>query len=419
VSELTLLRKLLRLEGMSVTAFEFADAAEDATHKTLRLWVKPWKNGCRCQVCERRCPIVSQGRDERSWLDISTFGRRVELRYRPREIACPTHGRGQEMIPWAAPRARLTYRAEWRLCVLCTLMTQKAAAEVMCMPTSTVSDNLHRIINRVRTGHRIKGLVSIGVDEISYKKGQKYVTLVYDLDRSKVLWVGEGKGRETLDRFFNEELTKEQKDAIRWASCDMANAYTEGIKAHCQNVKLVIDRFHVVKRLNEAVDEVRKEEWRQLEGEQKKAVKGLRWLLRRSPLSRTKGDTRALNALAKGNRRIYRAWELKDEFEHFWSYAYVGSARKFLEQWATRALRSRIPSMRKFVATLRNYQENILTYIERSLTNAVAEGINRVVKLAKNRASGYRGVQAFADMIYLLVGDVDIPVHIPSTLRSL
>jgi transposase len=184
-------------------------------------------------------------------------------------------------------------------------------------------------------------------------------------------------------------------------------------------VCLVIDRFHVVKKLNEAVDEVRQEEWRQLEGEQKKVVKGLRWILGLSSLSRTRGDTRTLNALARSNRRIYRAWELKDEFEHFWSYSDVGSARSFLKRWMTRALRSRLPSMRKFVNTLRNYQENILTYIERALTNAPAEGINRLVKMAKDRASGYRGVEAVADMIYLLVGDLDIPAHIPSSLKSL
>jgi transposase len=413
VSGPKVLSKLLRLEGMKVTGFKFTDY-----RKELSLSVRPFKNGCRCPVCERRCPILSQGRDEREWLDISILGWRVVLRYRPKEIQCPTHGRAQELIPWAAPLARVTYRSEWRICTLSQLMTQKAASQVLRIPKSTLSDILHRVITRVRTGHRVRGLVSVGIDEVSYKKGQKYVTLVYDLDQAKVLWVGEGKGRKTVDRFFKEELTQQQRDAVQWACCDMANAYTEAIKKHCRNAKLVIDRFHVVKKLNEAVDAVRKEQWRQLDGAQKKAVKGLRWLLGLSSLSRTKGDTRAINAIARSNRRIYRAWELKDEFEHFWSYSYIGSARKFIENWMTRALRSRLPSMRKFVNTLRTYLENILTYIERALTNAAAEGINRLVKMAKNRASGYQGVQAFADMIYLLVGDLDIPDHIPSTLRT-
>jgi transposase len=415
VSDLKLLSKLLRLEGMKVTAYKFKGRDD----KDMHVWVKPHKNGCRCPRCGRRCRIISQGRQLRSWEDIAVLGRKVALWYRPKEIECPTHGRAQEEIPWAAPYARATYRTEWRICALSQLMTQKAAAQVLCMPTSTVSDILHRVITRERAGHRVGKVTSLGIDEIAYKKGHKYLTLVYDLDRAKVLWIGEGKGRETIDRFFKEVLTKEQREAILWASTDMASAYTEAIKEHCPNAKLVIDRFHIVKKLNEAVDEVRKEQWRELDTEQRKAIKGLRWLLGLSSLSRTKGDTRALNALARGNRRIYRAWELKDEFEHFWSFSYLASARKFLERWMTRALRSRLPSMREFVNTLRNHLENILTYIERSLTNAVAEGINRLVKMAKNRASGYRGAESFADMIYLLVGDLDIPELIPSTLKTL
>jgi transposase len=107
------------------------------------------------------------------------------------------------------------------------------------------------------------------------------------------------------------------------------------------------------------------------------------------------------------------------EFEHFWNYRYRASAEKFLKRWITTALRSRIPSLRKFVATLRNHFENILAFVDRNLTNAVGEGLNRIVKIVKNRASGYRNLDSFADLIYLTVGDHDIPAHIPSQLRTL
>lgn len=213
MSDRKLLARLLRLTGMKVTGYKFTDY-----DKQVDVWVKPYKNGCRCPECERRCPIVSQGRDERNWNDISVLGRRVVLWYRPKKIRCPTHGRAQEQIPWAAHHARVTYRTQWRICARGQLMTQKAAAEILCMPTSTVSDILHRVITRVRSGHRIRGLVSLGVDEIAYKKGHKYLTLVYDLDLAKVVWVGEGKGRETIDRFFNEVLSEDQKKRILWAS---------------------------------------------------------------------------------------------------------------------------------------------------------------------------------------------------------
>ena len=154
------------------------------------------------------------------------MGMKVILWYAPKTILCPTHGRVQEEIPWAPALSRITYRLEWRICALCQIMTQKAAAEILKMAPSTLSDLLHRIINRVRDGHKIRGVKTLGVDEISFCKGRKYATIVYDLDRARVLWVGRGKGRETIDRFFNECLSKGQKERIQWASCDMSPAYT-------------------------------------------------------------------------------------------------------------------------------------------------------------------------------------------------
>ena len=255
-----LLSALLHLKELKINGFEFR-----RRDKELHLDVKPYKNGCRCPECQRRCRIVRHGDKPRCWVDITIIGMRVILYYAPKEVECPTHGRLQEEIPWAAAHARSTYRLEYRICGLCQIMTQKAAAEILALATSTLSDALHRIISRVRAQHRIRGLVTLGVDEISYCKGRKYATIVYDLDRSCVVWIGKGKGRETIDRFFLEALSDDQKRRIKWASCDMSRAYIQAIKDHCPNATLVdIDRFHLVKALNEAVDEVRKEEWRRL-----------------------------------------------------------------------------------------------------------------------------------------------------------
>ena len=389
VSNRKLLRKILRLKSLKITCFWFMHR-----EKELHLAVKPYKNGCRCPACGRRGRIVHQTTELRRWEDIALIGTRVLLWYAPKEIQCPTHGRVQEEIPWAAAYARISYRLEWRICALCQLMTQKAAAEILLMPTSTLSNLLHRVITRVRRGHTIRALVSLGVDEISFCKGRKFATLVYDLDRAQVLWVGPGKGRDTIDRFFNDGLSTGQKARIAWASCDMSPAYIGAITHHCPHVTLVIDRFHLVKALNQAVDEVRKEQWRALDTPGRTAIKGLRWLLSMHSRHRTKGHTRFLNNLRNSNRRIHRAWVLKDEFEHFWTYRYRASAEKFLRRWMTAALRSRIPTLRQFVATLRTHLEHILAFIDRHLTNAVGEGLNRIIKIVKNRASGYRHLGA-------------------------
>ena len=287
----------------------------------------------------------------RYWDDVVLCGSRCVLVYAPREIQCPTHGRIQERIPWADAYSRITYRLEYLILSLCRLMTQKAAALLLHIPQSTLSDLLHRKTESASRGHKITGLTRLGIDEISYRKGKKYATIVYDMERACVVWVGEGKGRDTADRFFKEALTIEQRRHIRFACCDMSRAYMGASQAWCPNAVLVLDRFHIVKALNTAVDEVRKEEWRKARGKDKEVVKGLRWLLYMHSSNRTKSDTRKLNILKLSNRRIHRAWLLKDEFEMFWDYSYTGSADSFLQRWITAALRSRIRPLKVFAIT--------------------------------------------------------------------
>ncbi len=399
---------LLHLKSIKVTGVWFENR-----YKELHLSVKPYKNGCLCPKCGRRGRIVSYAKKARVWRDIPLGFVGVFFHYLPRDIKCKVHGRIQEDVPWASPYSRETYRFEYLLVRYCCDMSQKKAAEQLRIPKSTVSDILHRLIKRGRQGHKIRSLRVIGIDEVSYRKGRRYATVVYDISRAQVVWVGKGKGRSTIDRFFLEELSDYQKANIRYATCDMSKAYVGAIKDHCPDATLVLDRFHIVKSLNEAVDEVRKEQWRIFDKDERKAIKGLRWLLYRHSSTRTKKDTRILNALRKSNRRIYRAWVLKDEFEQFWNYKAPWAADRFLKRWTTAALKSRLEPLRNFVKMIRKYKDNILTFVKTRLTNAVAEGINRIIRMTKNRASGFHTFDTFSDMIYLVVGDVDIAKQIP------
>ena len=408
------IRKLLKIKDFSVVDFWFEER-----NKVLNLLVKPYKNGCRCPLCNRRCSIVRILAGPRRWRDLVVCGCKIFLWYCPKEICCPTHGRIQEKIPWADSYARVTYRFEYIMFVYCQLMTQKAAATILHIPASTLSDMLHRGINRIRDGHRIRGLTSIGIDEVSYKKRHKYATIVYDIDRSCVVWVGKGKGSETIDQFFTKFLNAYQKKKIKWATCDMSRAYIGAIEKHCPNAALVLDRFHIAKALNDAVDQVRKEQWRKASPDIRKALKGLRWLLFKHSSNRSKKDTRVLNLLRKGNRRIHRAWVLKDEFEQFWDYKAPWAAKKFLKRWMTAALKSRLEPIRKFVKTIKKHIDRLLPFVKSRLTNATAEGLNRIIKIVKNRASGFRTLRAFSDMIFLTVGDLDIPAQIPARFRTL
>ncbi len=409
-----LVSKLLKFKGFRAVNLWF----EGKGVGDIIVAVKPHKNGCRCPQCGRRGKIV-RIMPPRRWRDVRVCGRTVWLHHSPREIRCPTHGRRVEASPWADPGARSTYRLEYLLLRCCQAMPQNAAAQMLGMPTSTLSDILHRVIGRVRQGHQIRDLKKIGIDEISYAKGHKYATVVYDLDRSCVVWVGRGKARQTIDQFFKDELSLYQKAKIKWACCDMSETFIGAILQHCPNATLVLDRFHVVKALNDAVDEVRKEQWREACAEDRKALKGLRWLLYRHSSTRSRKDTITLKALEKANQRIYRAWRLKDEFEQLWNYKAPWAAKRFLNTWTTAALRSRLEPLKKFVRTVRKHADGILAFVEIRLTNAAAEGINRIIKIVKNRASGFRGLDAFADLIFLTVGDLDIPAQIPARFRTL
>lgn len=380
--------------------------------------VKPHKNGAQCPACGCRGKIIRTMKPRR-WRDVRVCGQNVFLLYSPREIRCRTHGRVTEEIPWAAAFSRVTYRFEFLMLRMCSAMEQREAAELLGISPSTLSDLLHRAIRRVRDGHKIRELKTVGIDEISYARGRKFATVVYDLDRSCVVWIGAGKGRETIDRFFREALSPYQRSQIKWACCDMSEAYMRAIKEHCENATLVLDRFHIVKALNGAVDEVRKEAWREAQGDDRKKLKGLRWLLYRHSTNRSRKDTNTLKALEKSNRRIYRAWRLKDEFEQFWEYKRRSAAENFLKSWAATAMKSRLEPLKQFVNILRTHAQDILAFVETGLTNAVAEGLNRIIKIIKNRASGFRTLDAFTDLIFLCVGDVNIPEQIPARFRTL
>ncbi len=147
-------------------------------------------------------------------------------------------------------------------------------------------------------------------------------------------------------------------------------------------------------------------------------LKGLRWLLYRHSFTRSRKDNCTLRALEKANNRIYRAWRLKDKFEQFWNYKAPWATERFMKGWMTSIMRSQLEPMKKFVSTLRKHYDGVMVFIGTRMTNAVGEGINHIVKIVKNRASGFRTLGAFTDLIYLTVGDVDIPAQIPYSINA-
>jgi transposase len=406
-----LLRTLLGFKNLAVTGHEML-----IRKGVLWLSVKPYKNGARCPHCGRPGKIVKRNRKQiarasRTWRDLPVGGLATAITYSPREITCDTHGRVQEDIPWAAKYSRTTYRFEFQMMRLCKVMTQKESAAQLGVPAPTLAEMLHRCVGRYRDGHKLRGLRSLGVDEISYRRGHRYLTIVYDLSRSHVVWVGEGKGRETIDRFFNEVMSAGQRARVGVACCDMSRTYIGAIEHHLPKALLVLDRFHVIKALNESVDEVRKEVWRAASKAERKELKGVRFIILKNKKNRTRHEHRVMAEMGRTQRQVARACELKDELSHFWTYLNPNNAEKFLKGWKKRIKLSRIEPLKKFAKTLEAHWDGVLASWT-GVTNAVAEGLNRIIRMTKNRASGYRSTDNFANMIYLIVGDLDLPGRI-------
>jgi transposase len=167
------------------------------------------------------------------------------------------------------------------------------------------------------------------------------------------------------------------------------------------------------------MDEVRKDAWRQADKTGKKALKGVRWLMYKHSSNLSEEDTKSLRSLYTGNRRIHRAWVLKDEFEQFWDCKDQTTAGEFLDSWCQTANRSRLEPVKKFVKTIKKHKHRLVPFVEYRLTNAIAEGLNRVIKIVKNRASGFRNLTAFSDLIFLTVGDCNIPAQIPAKFHAI
>jgi len=267
---------------------------------------------------------------------------------------------------------------------------------------------VRRVVDELLPSNLLDGLVCIGVDETSYKRGHRYITVVTDLVSGLVVWVGEGKSAVTLGQFF-ERLGPERAAKLELVTMDMGGAFQKAVKAWAPNADVVFDRFHVVKLLLEAVDEVRREECRELYGDARKALKGSRFALLRNPKHLTPADTETIARIESQNRKLARAYALRVDFEQFWDIHDEKKARVFLMRWTRAALLSRREPLIRFAKTVRKHMDGILGFIRwGGATNARLEGMANKIKLCIHKAFGFRSVPALIGMIHLCCSGITL-----------
>jgi len=275
---------------------------------------------------------------------------------------------------------------------LCRVLPIKHVAEYLRLSWDTVKATDKAYLEENLGPVDLSGVEQIVMDEFAIHKGHRYATVIVDASNKRVLWVGRGNGREDIRPFF-EMLGSEGRQQLKAVAMDMNGAYEEEVRYQCPLVEIVFDLFHVVAKYGrEVVDRVRLDEADRLRDDKpaRKVIKGARWLLLRNRENVKQEDRIKLDELLQANRKLTTVYVLKDDLKQLWDYVYAGAARRFWEQWYSRAMHSRIEPLKKFARRLKEYLPGILAHCRWPLHTSLLEGINNKIKVIKRMAYGYR-----------------------------
>ena len=399
---------------------------------TIAIKAHPTKGEqCRCGICGRKSVRYDNGRGgTRSWRTCDWNTHKVYIVADIHRVMCPKHGVVTASVPWARHKSRFTKEFEELATWLSLSCTKTAVASLLRISWNTIGP----VISRMRAeldanpAARFAGLVRIGVDETSYKKGHKYITVVINHDTGKVIWAHEGHGKTIFTKFF-KLLSKEQLANIQLVSGDSAKWIQECINDFCPTAKRCIDPFHVVQWATEALDEVRRLAWRDAlknsadkttkeRGRPKKGatekdttakdLKGSRFALGKAPEHLTKKQQAQLEFIAKADKRLYRAYLLKEKLRLVFQCENVAIAKEELDGWIKWAQHCRIKVFVELQRKIRRHYDAILATMEHHLSNAVLEATNRKIKLVVYMAYGFRNIDNMIDMIMLRCSDIDV-----------
>jgi transposase len=401
----TFIRKQLGLKAHTVTRVE-------ETERFMIVHIdRLGRRMLRCGVCRQRCRKVHSVRKTREWRDLSMRKLQLRLRYRPRRIHCPRCGLRVEDFPWAEPWARVTTALANAVAMLARELSWQGTARQYGLNWKSVATVVKRAVE-YGLRHRARPPVHvIGIDEVSRRKGQVYLTVVYDLERRLLLWVGDDRTEEAVRPFFTEEMGRRRCQTLRVVCMDMWAPYAHLVREYATNAKLLFDRFHIVKHLNEAVDAVRRELWRRLTSKDRVTVKGTRWLLLKNPWNLTQDQNERLSTLVRWNTPLVRAWYLKEAFQLFWSYKQPWRAEQHLRKWMDSAMRSKLEPFKKFVKMLRSHLGGILPWTTIRLSNGAVEGMNNKIKSISHRSFGFRTASNFIAAIYHCCARLPLPAE--------
>lgn len=402
--------------------------------------VRPYKRAQRrCPHCGRACEFYDMANRgvPRLWRAMDLARSTCYLEYAPCRVLCPKHGVVTEAVPWARHKARFTRDFEDWVAWLAVHCTISAASELARVEWHSVGDVCRRVYSELeakRGASRFDGVRRIGIDETSYKKGHKYITVVVDHDRGCLIWAHEGTGKDVLNLFL-DELTREQRRAIEVVTADGAKWIRRLVKRRCPNAKWVMDPFHVVQWMNDALDGVRCEEWNAAraavkaakprpegkrgrpakdelapekvkELEEEASIKGSRYALVKNPEDLTDNQREKLEALKKkAGSRLLRAWELKEDLRAVFQAADATEAAELLDDWTRGAAYCKISKVVAVEKKVRRRRDDIIAAVELDISNGRVEAINNKIKVTVRMGYGFRNTDNLVSLLMLRCGD--------------
>lgn len=376
----------------------------DGAGLAIEIQVRPRANSRpRCSGCGRRGP----GYDTlpaRRFEFVPLWGIAVFLVYAMRRVSCGQCGVRVEAVPWGSGKRQLTDTYAWFLARWARRLSWTEVAEAFHTSWEKVYRAVEMAVEWGRAHQSLTGVEAIGIDEIQWQRGHRYLTLVYQIDEGcrRLLWVGFDRRVKTLLRFFRW-FGKDRSAALRFICSDMWRPYLKVIAKKAAQAVHVLDRFHIMSIMSKAIDEVRAQEVKTLKADGYEPVlKRARWLLLKRPENLTEKQEPRLAELLRYNLASVRAYLLKEDFQFLWDYRSPYWAGQFLDRWCTRTMRSRLEPMKKVARTLRSHRELILNWFRArgTISAAAVEGFNNKAKLTMRKAYGFRTDRAMEVALY-------------------
>jgi len=368
-----------------------------------------------CPECGKRRTVYDR-QPQRLFEYIPIWSFKVYFRYAPRRVKCPEHGVKVESLPWGYGKERMTFSYQVYLARWAKRLSWKETADIFETSWDTVFRAVKFIVDYGLTHRSLEGITEIGVDEIAVFKGHKYLTLVYQVNAGarRLLWSGPERKAKTLLRFFRE-FGPERSAKLQFICSDMWAAYLKVIAKKAPQALNILDRFHIMRKFNVAIDEIRRDEVKQFKANgQQNVLERKRWLLLKRPENLSEKQTARMSELLKLNLASIKGYLLREDFQRFWSYQRYDFADKFLENWVTRTLQTDLEPMKKVAKMLRKHKPLILNWFKAKgrLSSGAVEGLNLKAKLTMRKAYGFRTLKCLQIALYHELGKLPEPEYL-------